>query len=307
MTRQDYLNELKWQLKSLPVEEQEEALEYYRQYFEDAYSNEAGSDSQQTSDEKVMAELGTPQELAQSIISKFAGVPATRAKQENHTNDGTCGTFSDDEVRSMDISLGVAEIVMITGDHFSVDYRGIAPGDIRYGLSPFGTFTIENTHSVPCFGIWTHNDSNEANHPRILIRIPANTKLDLLRLHIGAGSFAAKEVDITCARSYIDVGAGNIILNKMVSDATEFKCGMGNITYTGELHNLVKADCGMGNIALTLKGNPDEYSVDAKVGLGTVKFNDKSKSGIGTFNCNGKEVNHFSINCGMGNVAIKIN
>ena len=303
MTRQDYLNELKWQLKSLPVEEQEEALEYYRQYFEDACTD---GNNTEASDEKVMAELGTPQELAQSIISKFAGIPATRAKQENHTNDGTCGTFNDDEVRSMDISLGIAEIVMITGDHFSVDYRGIAPGDIRYGLSPFGTFTIENTYTIPYFGLWTHRDSREANHPRILIRVPANTKLDLLRLHIGAGSFTAKEVDITCARSYIDVGAGNIMLNKIISNATEFKCGMGNINYTGELYNLVNIDCGMGNITLNLHGNAEHYSVDAKVGLGSVKLNDMSKSGIGTFNCNGKQINHFSINCGMGNVTIRL-
>jgi uncharacterized membrane protein len=60
MTRQDYLNELKWQLKSLPVEEQEEALEYYRQYFEDAVNGDP-----QASDEKVMMELGNPKELAQ--------------------------------------------------------------------------------------------------------------------------------------------------------------------------------------------------------------------------------------------------
>src|SRR5574344_1543795 len=109
-----------------------------------------------------MAAVGTPQELAQSIISKFAGLPATRAKQENNSNEGTCGTFNDDEVKSMEIALGIAEIVMITGDHFSVDYRGIIPGDIRYGLSPFGIFTIENTHTIPNFGLWTHTDDNDS-------------------------------------------------------------------------------------------------------------------------------------------------
>ena len=81
---------------------------------------------------------------------------------------------------------------------------------------------------------------------------------------------------------------------------------MGNLTYTGELHNGVEEDCGIGNITLNLDGNADEYSVDAKVGLGSVKFNGMSKSGIGTFNCNGQQINHFSVNCGMGNVTIKI-
>ena len=96
---------------------------------------------------------------------------------------------------------------MIKGAFFSVDFRGIAQGDIRYGLSPFGTFSIENTKKIPDISFWTHNDSseNKVYHPRILIRIPEHTKIDLLRLHIGAGSFDAKDVEIQSARCYVDI------------------------------------------------------------------------------------------------------
>lgn len=297
MTRQEYLSELKLLLRSLPVEEQEEALEYYRGYFDDAGN-----------DEEVMKEFGSPEELAQSIVTKFAGIPSVRQKRKNESNDGTCGSFTNDEVRSLDISLGAAEIVMIAGTCFSVDYRGIAPGDIRYGLSPFGTFSIENARKIPDLNFWSHNDASggSVNHPRTLIRIPEQTKLDLLRLHIGAGSFTAKDVDIQSTRSYIDVDAGNIVLSKIRGGAAEFRCGMGNISFTGELHGLIKADCGMGNISLTLDGNPEEYSLTAKVGLGSVRFNDLHKDGFGNILCSEQKQNHFSINCGMGSVKIKM-
>ncbi|MCK9168928.1 MAG: DUF1700 domain-containing protein [Treponema sp.] len=297
MTRQEYLSELKLQLRSLPVEEQEEALEYYRGYFDDAGN-----------DQEVMKEFGSPEELAQSIVSKFAGIPSVKQKTKNESEDGTCGSFSSDEVRSLDLSLGAAEIVMIKDTMFSVDYRGIAPGDIRYGLSPFGTFSIENTRKIPDINFWSHNDTsgNKVYHPRILIRIPEHTKIDLLRLHVGAGSFDAKNVEIQSTRCYIDVEAGNIVLSKVRGGAAEFRCGMGTISFTGELHGLVKADCGMGNITLLLEGNPDAYSIAAKVGLGSVRFNDLHKDGFGSIVCSEQKQNHFSINCGMGSVKIKM-
>jgi hypothetical protein len=297
MTRQEYLRELKRLLTPLPVEEQEEALEYYRGYFDDAGN-----------DEEVMKEFGSPEELAQSIVSRFAGIPTVGKKQKNESQDGTCGSFTSGDVRSLDISLGAAEVMMITGEAFSVDYRGIAPGDIRYGLSPFGTFSIENTRKIPDMSFWRHNDAsgNYVYHPRILIRIPEHTKIDLLRLHIGAGSFETKDVDIQSSRCYIDVDAGNIVLSKITGGAADFRCGMGHLSFTGELRGLIKADCGMGNITISLGGNPEDYSISAKVGLGSVQFNDIHKDGLGSILCTEQKQNHFSINCGLGSVKINM-
>ncbi len=120
MTRQEYLSELKFELRTLPVGEQEEALEFYRSYFEDAGN-----------DEEVMQEFGSPQKLAAEIISKFASVPQVRRPTENIGADGSYGNFSRDEVRSLDFSVGVAEVVLVCeGEKFSVEYRNLNPGDI---------------------------------------------------------------------------------------------------------------------------------------------------------------------------------
>lgn len=60
ISREEYLWQLSQQLYRIPAEEREAALEYYRNYFE-----EAGTENE----EHVMAELGSPEELAKSIIA----------------------------------------------------------------------------------------------------------------------------------------------------------------------------------------------------------------------------------------------
>ena len=51
MTKGEYLKKLKDLIQALPAEEQEEALSYYSDYFDDAES-----------DDKVIEELGSPEE-----------------------------------------------------------------------------------------------------------------------------------------------------------------------------------------------------------------------------------------------------
>ena len=84
MKREEYLNELKTYLNALTSDELNEALQYYSDYFEEA-----------DDDEKVIAELGTPQELAKTIIEKFANVPVQTEKEseeneENFTSQSDC-------------------------------------------------------------------------------------------------------------------------------------------------------------------------------------------------------------------------
>lgn len=59
MNKDEYLKELKSFIRSLTNEEQSEAIQYYSDYFD-----EAGDD------EKVIGELGSPEDLAKTIIEK---------------------------------------------------------------------------------------------------------------------------------------------------------------------------------------------------------------------------------------------
>jgi uncharacterized membrane protein len=61
MTKVEYINQLSKQLKKLPKDAREEAMEYFEEYFEDA-----------ASDEEAIANLGTPKEAANQIITNLA-------------------------------------------------------------------------------------------------------------------------------------------------------------------------------------------------------------------------------------------
>jgi uncharacterized membrane protein len=63
MNRHEFLEQLKRKLARLPEGESAEALEYYSQYFEDA-----GVENE----EAVIAELGSPANVAAQIIAEFA-------------------------------------------------------------------------------------------------------------------------------------------------------------------------------------------------------------------------------------------
>ena len=61
MTREEYIEELRARISHLPKEERESALSYYIEYLEDATDKTM---------EEIVAELGTPGEVAERIIAE---------------------------------------------------------------------------------------------------------------------------------------------------------------------------------------------------------------------------------------------
>lgn len=62
MNRQEFMFQLAGELVNIPAEERISALKYYEEYFEDA-----GPENEQ----KVLEELGTPQEVARQILEDY--------------------------------------------------------------------------------------------------------------------------------------------------------------------------------------------------------------------------------------------
>ena len=63
MTKVEFMNELAGRLRHLPHEEYENAINYYLEYFD-----EAGEENEQ----KVIDELGSPQQIAAQIMADYA-------------------------------------------------------------------------------------------------------------------------------------------------------------------------------------------------------------------------------------------
>ena len=86
MTKVEYLAKLDWYLRKLPKDDYQEAMDYFREYFD-----ESGPENE----EAVIAELGTPKEAARDIISrlldeKIIDADATETPKKMGTNGLDC-------------------------------------------------------------------------------------------------------------------------------------------------------------------------------------------------------------------------
>lgn len=305
MTREEFFQTLKGCIKSLSEEEQEGALKYYEDYFDDAGD-----------DVKVMQELGSPEEVALIIIDRFskakeqtfdeAEESETDAEDKTYYSHETSNAlyYEFDSVENVDFNFGAAEVVVIPGEKFSVETRGITEDRLNCNLLRDGTLAINNNKRINLN--WFNHDRTSTLIPKILLTIPENASFSRMKIVIGAGSFTSENAGFSCQKGYIEVDAGSMVLNKLDGHDVSLRCGMGSVKIDGKLTGRSNIDCGMGSIKLTLKGSAADYSFDAKVGLGDVRFNDEKKSGVGQIYADNKKENHFSINCGMGSVNISV-
>jgi hypothetical protein len=305
MTRKQYMTALKNNIQSLTLDEQKEALQYYEDYFE-----EAGDDK------KVMEELGSPEEVAEVIRERFSNTLvknniASEDEEEETDNSTDSGRyealyyeFKTSDVKNVEFSFGAAEVVMISGDKYSVETRGISKENLLCRLDSEKTLVVKNLNKLSGFNFFNHHDRPGRMVPRILITVPEGASLGRFKAAIGAGNFVTKDISISFDKGHIDVGAGNFVLKKIHGSEVNMRCGMGNLNVEGSLAGVCNIDCGMGAIKLNLSGNASDYSYDAKVGLGDFKFNDDKRSGVCQVYANSRKQNHFSVNCGMGSVNI---
>ncbi len=305
MTREEYLKALKGLIQSLTIDEQTEALQYYSDYFEEA-----------NDDQKVIAELGSPEELAQSIVEKCANALTEKESSKKTESDGSETTGSDyvsgalyysysaADVKNLTLDFGAAEVVMISGKKYEIETRGMEKDFLNCSLSVDGTLHVENMRRLN-LNFFSHDRKNRTV-PRVLVTVPEDADLYKFELHVGAGNFRTKGAELRCQEGSLDVGAGNLVLDGLYGGKINIRCGMGNLEMDGTITGNSNIDCGMGNVKLKLRGSEEDYSFDAKVCLGDLKFNDIKKSGVCQELDNQRKSNHFSVNCGMGSVTIVI-
>lgn len=305
MTRDEYLNELKGRLTSLTDEEKAEALQYYSDYFEDA-----------NDDERIIRELGTPEETAKTIMEKFSNA-LTETKKVQDENDSTenykdnlfldecCWSYEKEKINCVSLNLGACHTVVIPGNKWMIETRGMREETITCKVKD-GTLIFNNIQKMKLFDFFSHERKTRLT-PRILITIPANAVLDEFTLKLGAGLFTTKDLALSSKKTKISVGAGSVEIKGLSSEQSGFQCGMGNISIIGNLTGRTNIDCGMGSVKLELNGEENSYSYDCKVGLGDFRFNSKKFSGVQTVLPEDRKDNHLSVNVGMGSVTCKTN
>ena len=306
MNREEYLAKLKNLLQSLTLDEQNEALQYYSDYFDEA-----------DDDQKVISELGTPEELAESITQKLANAVAKKdsdggsgsesSSEESgsfYKSDSLFYSYEAGAVKSVDLNFGTSEVVFIPGEKFTVETRGIDKYSFQCSLDKLGVLVVRNVRKLN-LDFWNH-DRRRRIVPRILITIPGNASFERFRLTIGAGKVTFKDTYFSCFSYECEVSAGSMNCTGVSAQKSMLRCGIGNLDFTGSLQGKTNIDCGMGSVKMNLKGNISDYSYDLKLGLGDFKLNDDKKSGFCQVVNDERRENHISVNCGMGSVAITI-
>lgn len=76
MNKEEYLTRLQYCISQFPPVEAQNTMQYYREYFDDAGEENFAS---------VMAELGTPEQLAAKICSSY-GINYQQPVNENNTS-----------------------------------------------------------------------------------------------------------------------------------------------------------------------------------------------------------------------------
>lgn len=313
MTKKQYLTKLANCIQALPQDEQKEALDYYSNYFDESQSVQSAID-----------ELGTPEELAKSIIEKMACVPSRvkKTKKSERQNDENFDEkfdtefeqqfedenlffkFSENNVKNLGIALGACHVVMKTGSEYKVETRGILRQNFRCEINQAGTLIIEN---VKMFPRKHFSNQNKKSHwyPRILITIPNSAYLENFKLTIEAGKFESKKIDLSVNKFMIDAKACELILDGIKSNASIINASMGSVVLKSILRGITKIDAAMGAVKIQLLDELKNYSFEARASLATVKFNKTKVGGLNQVYSEDRKSNHFIISARMGDVFVK--
>ena len=209
-----------------------------------------------------------------------------------------------DNIRSLDIDVGAAMIVMERGENFSVGIYSGKKRNITSRIESDGKLKISEAHA-------SAKRYKGLKHYKALVRIsvPADTVFDELDLQINAATFYADRISLTVQEFSVELNAGTVRIKKpeqFLCFGTDIDCNAGSIIVEGALRGRTDIDCTAGQVVLKIDGADEAYSWDTDAALGSVKINDNSVSGNSRQRSAAKEKNHIDISCAVGSVDISI-
>ncbi len=338
MTSKEYLKELQDELKTLPVDEQNEALDYYAQYFEDALAAAQGAESKTEEElvQNIMTDLGTPVQLAAEIKSTFASVPATTGKRfdyqkkekrphgfeedENYFQGRKAyaenarvaqGPFivRSDNVQTLELEFNMAEVVIIPskGDEITAEGRGPRGFTLEFEVED-GALRIKNTlKEARMFFRKRKGFPIGMNTPRVLIELPENLTLDSFIMDMNAGSIRAQDISVQTTRFAVALNAGDAKISGITSTRkTKLDCNAGNISVKGSFRGKSLLDCNAGNISLETTGSVREYSLTEDINMGSVTVNGEKHKAFADDYTSGEKENDILADVNCGKIDIKI-
>lgn len=222
-------------------------------------------------------------------------------------NTETIDRTFDQQIRSVELDIEMAEVEILTGSQFSVYGENLPEGHfdayVEDGVLVVRETTYQNHGDWWNFAV-NHSISFGGYSPSVKITIPESFVAEDFSAYLGVGSVAAGRIE--AQKVEIAVGAGTFKADSIIADSCYIECGVGDVRAAADILNSCTIDCGSGNVSMSLAGSSGRWNSAIDVGVGNVTFDGHSYSGIVSKNNTNPDADRqLEISCGIGNITVK--
>lgn len=216
-------------------------------------------------------------------------------------------------VQNLDIDISVSKLYIKNGENFKVEANNVS-NKFSSKLNGNTLEIKENKTNIRWF-----NKNNII--PEIIIYIPENDILNTVQMDVGINDANIEYIKSSNIRLKLGVGKCNIekiiakevniqggtgsinIINSEIGDL-KLDSGIGNCNINAQIINKADIEAGIGKLEIVLDGNKENYTIDAKTGLGVftvdnIKLSNEQKIGNGN--------KYIKIKSGIGKTDVRFN
>ena len=137
----------------------------------------------------------------------------------------------------------------------------------------------------------------------MIVYLPKDKKFNNITIDVGAGNIEIEKV--TGSDTDVNVAMGQVIIEEMEIDSLNIEVGMGNAEVKGSINHEVIVDCGMGQAILELEGEGKDFNYNLDCGLGSLSVEGVYHiAGIGDSYVNNDASMEMDLSVGMGTVTV---
>lgn len=184
----------------------------------------------------------------------------------NSNNISDTKTFDPNDIKTINIDMPVASVIIKEGSEFKVDAKAVSSEYMC--VLDNSILKIDDTKSD--YSIFSGNIGSL--NSELTITIPDDSSFETVSVDLGVGEIKIANLIVKEA-IIINNGIGDIDIQNSDAKNAEFDLGIGEINFSGILAGENKFNNGIGEINLDIFANPDNYEIkkDADLGEASVK------------------------------------
>ena len=137
----------------------------------------------------------------------------------------------------------------------------------------------------------------------MIVYLPKDKNFNNVTIDVGAGNIEIEK--LAGSDTDIKVAMGQVIIDEIETDSLNIEVGMGNAEVKGSINYEVIVDCGMGQVVLELEGDGKDFNYNLDCGLGSLSVEGVYHiAGIGDSYVNNDASMEMDLSVGMGTVTV---